>query len=121
MIVFLLVLLVLVAGLVAAAVLGWGRGASIGMAEATSSASGPQLPDELPVTSEALARVRFDRALRGYRMDQVDAVIDRLRQDIAEREARLDDFAAAAGGSFPVVSFEDDTLGLDPFRRPEDL
>ncbi len=31
--------------------------------------------------------VRFDTALRGYRMDQVDAVLDRLRARLAEVEA----------------------------------
>ncbi|MCW4602456.1 DivIVA domain-containing protein [Janibacter hoylei] len=30
--------------------------------------------------------VRFDTALRGYRMDQVDEVLDRLQQRIAELE-----------------------------------
>ena len=42
--------------------------------------------------------VRFDTALRGYRMDQVDDVLDRLQQRIAELEsareaARTDDGA----------------------------
>ena len=36
--------------------------------------------------------VRFDTALRGYRMDQVDDVLDRLQQRVAELEDR-------AGGS----------------------
>lgn len=37
--------------------------------------------------AEAIDRVRFDTALRGYRMDQVDDVIDRLQLRIAELEA----------------------------------
>jgi DivIVA domain-containing protein len=32
--------------------------------------------------------VRFDTALRGYRMDQVDAVLDQLQDRIAELEGR---------------------------------
>ena len=45
-----------------------------------------------PVLSEDFAAgeitaVRFDTALRGYRMDQVDAVLDRLQTRIAELEA----------------------------------
>lgn len=37
--------------------------------------------------AEAIDRVHFDTALRGYRMDQVDEVIDRLQLRIAELEA----------------------------------
>ncbi len=45
-----------------------------------------------PVHSEDCAAgeitaIRFDTALRGYRMDQVDAVLDRLQTRIAELEA----------------------------------
>ena len=45
-----------------------------------------------PVLSEGfgpgeISAVRFDTALRGYRMDQVDAVLDRLQTRIAELEA----------------------------------
>lgn len=34
-----------------------------------------------------LARVRFDTAFRGYRMDQVDAVLDRMQARLAELES----------------------------------
>lgn len=37
--------------------------------------------------AEAIEGVRFDTALRGYRMDQVDDVIDRLQVRIAELES----------------------------------
>ncbi len=37
--------------------------------------------------AEAIQAVRFDTALRGYRMDQVDDVIDRLQLRIAELES----------------------------------
>lgn len=39
------------------------------------------------VHAEDVDAVRFDTALRGYRMDQVDAVVDRLQQRLAELEA----------------------------------
>lgn len=44
------------------------------------------LPDT-PVDAAELERLRFDVAPRGYRMDQVDAVIARLQSQLAEREA----------------------------------
>lgn len=35
-------------------------------------------PGRGPVTAESLRSVRFSLALRGYRMDEVDALLDRL-------------------------------------------
>lgn len=34
-------------------------------------------------------RVRFSLGLRGYRMDQVDEVLDRLRDELAAKDARI--------------------------------
>ena len=36
-----------------------------------------------------VATVHFDTALRGYRMDQVDGVLDRLQDRLAEQEREL--------------------------------
>ena len=47
------------------------------------------------ITPEHLEEIRFDSALRGYRMDQVDALLDRLTQQL--REAR----AQASEQSYP--------------------
>jgi DivIVA domain-containing protein len=43
---------------------------------------GPLEPDDVDA-------VRFAVGLRGYRMDEVDDVLDRLAADIAERDARI--------------------------------
>jgi DivIVA domain-containing protein len=51
---------------------------------------GVPLPDD-GLTPGDLDGLRFDTALRGYRMSQVDAVIDRLRREIVDLEDRLDD------------------------------
>lgn len=60
-----------------------------------AAGTGPRaLLAEGPVTAEDLDQVRFTVAVRGYRMDEVDAVLDRLRHELADRDARL---AAAAG------------------------
>ncbi len=121
MVVFLIILAVLLIGLAAAFVLGRRAGLSMGMPEPVSSAAGRGLPPGEEITSHALGAVRFDRAVRGYRMDQVDAVLDRLRAELADREARLGELATAGGGVFPVVSLEDELRDIDHYPRPEDL
>ncbi|MGB7425886.1 MAG: DivIVA domain-containing protein [Ornithinimicrobium sp.] len=40
--------------------------------------------------SSDLDGVRLDLAFRGYRMDQVDAVLDRLRQELVSRDQEID-------------------------------
>lgn len=80
---FLLLIVILLIGLTTAAVMG-----KIGgfMSDPTSS----QAFDGLPagsLTPEDIGRVHFDQALRGYRMEQVDMVIDALSARLRELEA----------------------------------
>lgn len=49
------------------------------------------LPDG-PLAATDLARVRFGLGLRGYRMDEVDVVMDRLGAELAERDSRMAHF-----------------------------
>ncbi len=87
----LLVLLVLVvAGLVVAVAAGRIPG---GLQEETSSVPVWPLPPG-PVEAEDLDDLRFAPALRGYRMDQVDAVLDRVRQELARRDERVAELEA---------------------------
>ncbi|MFJ5860617.1 DivIVA domain-containing protein [Pseudarthrobacter sp. NPDC092439] len=58
----------------------------------------PQPPANLPpvllpshATPEDVDRVRFSVGLRGYRMDQVDQVLDDLRNQLAAREAEIEE------------------------------
>jgi DivIVA domain-containing protein len=44
-----------------------------------------------------LAEVRFPVKLRGYRMDAVDSVLDRLAEEIAGRDARIEELEIALG------------------------
>lgn len=53
------------------------------------------LPDE-PLRPVDLERVRFSMAPRGYRMSEVDAVLDRLAVELADRDRRLGELEAAA-------------------------
>ena len=55
------------------------------LSEATTTQADPVLSEEFG--SGEISSVRFDTALRGYRMDQVDAVLDQLQTRIAELEA----------------------------------
>ena len=77
---------VLVVGAFAALVVG--RVGYDPLSEPTTTQGDPVLSEEFG--SGEIAAVRFDTALRGYRMDQVDAVLDRLQTRIAELEAGPD-------------------------------
>ncbi|WP_432546826.1 DivIVA domain-containing protein [Kineococcus sp. SYSU DK004] len=85
MTVVLVALVVVVAGLVAAVVAGRVTG---GLGPSTSSRPHRGLP-EGPVAAADVDAVRFSLGLRGYRMDEVDAVLDRLREEIRERDEEL--------------------------------
>lgn len=91
MIVFLIAVLVVVVGLVVAVVVG--RVGTDSMAAPTRTASFNLPPG--PVGSNGMETVRFDQALRGYNMSQVDQVLDRLFDEIAD----LEDELARAHGS----------------------
>ena len=76
---------VVVAVVTAAAVLGRVDGS---LADATTTMSHIPLPDD-QLTEADIDELRFDTALRGYRMSQVDAVIDRLRREIGDLDDEL--------------------------------
>lgn len=50
-----------------------------------------------PVQPQDLADLRFPVTLRGYRMDAVDSVLDRLESEIAGRDARIAELEIALG------------------------
>ena len=78
---FIAVAVVLVGGFAA---LITGRMGYDPLAEATTTQREVALPEELH--ADDIADVHFDTAMRGYRMDQVDAVLDQLQRRIAELE-----------------------------------
>lgn len=55
------------------------------------------IPQEGPLTGSHLQAVRFDVAARGYRMDEVDGLLDRLASDIAVRDAVIADLRDELG------------------------
>jgi DivIVA domain-containing protein len=75
---FLAVLIVLAMGGVAAVAAG--RGAGLG--QAYDDRADVRLPADRPATGEDLRGLRFNTALRGYRASEVDALIDRLADQL---------------------------------------
>jgi DivIVA domain-containing protein len=66
------------------AVVATGRGGE--MAEVFDDRPDSRVPAQRPLTAADLEQVRFTTALRGYRMADVDALLDRLAAELAERE-----------------------------------
>lgn len=82
---FILFVGVVVVCFVAALLLGLASG---GMGGPGSSLSHEPLPDD-ELHDDDLDELTFDVTARGYRMSQVDGVIDRLRRELRERDAEL--------------------------------
>ena len=74
--------ILIVAVIGAVAVAATGRGGA--MAETFDDRPDSRVPADGPLTGQDLRRVRFSTAFRGYRMSEVDALLDRLA---AERDA----------------------------------
>ncbi len=79
---FFAILVVLVMGGVAA--LAAGRGAP--MSEAYGDRPDALVPGDGPLRAGDLRRVRFSLAFRGYRMSEVDALLDRLARQLESPE-----------------------------------
>ena len=109
---------VVVAVVTAAAVLGRVDGS---LADATTTMSHVPLPDD-QLTPADIDELRFDTALRGYRMSEVDAVIDRLRREIGDlddelaRVRQVDSALAARPSSAEAEAEKDDLTAPEPER-----
>lgn len=80
---FFALLIVLVMGGVAA--LGSGRGTP--MSPAYDDRPDALVPKDGPLRAEHVRRVRFSLAFRGYRMSEVDALLDRVARQLELAEA----------------------------------
>ncbi|HET8718123.1 MAG TPA: DivIVA domain-containing protein [Nocardioidaceae bacterium] len=91
---FFAVLVVLVLG--AVAVVAAGRGGT--MAEVHDDRPDVRVQADGPLTAQDLRRVRFSTAFRGYRMSEVDVLLDRLAAELAvpREPARAADAQPAA-------------------------
>ncbi|MGC1206500.1 MAG: DivIVA domain-containing protein [Ornithinimicrobium sp.] len=86
MILIIAILAVLAVGVIAAVIVS--RSSVPGVEAPVSTQSYPGLPSG-PVQSEDIAAIRLDLAFRGYRMDQVDGVLGRLREELAVRDREI--------------------------------
>ena len=72
------------------------------LADAPPDAADVGLPTG-PVQPEDVAALRFSMAPRGYRMAEVDDVLDRLGAELADRDRRLALLESTATGGLPPV------------------
>jgi DivIVA domain-containing protein len=84
--VMVLVIGVIVFGVAAVAA---GRGGTLG--EAYPDRPDAALPDDRALRASDLDSLRFSVGLRGYRMDEVDEVLDRVSVELEARDKRIAD------------------------------
>ena len=82
----LLLVAVAVVGVAAAVAVGRVQG---GLEEPVRSRRDNALPDGR-LTGADLEQARFSVGLRGYRMDEVDAALDRVQAELRERDAEIE-------------------------------
>lgn len=90
-----LVALVVVVAAVAMAVLGDGSA----LKDAEPDRLDDPLPPDRPLARSDIDAVRLPVAVRGYRMLDVDEVLDRLGAELAERDARIAELEASLAGA----------------------
>ncbi|MFD3805751.1 DivIVA domain-containing protein [Streptomyces sp. NPDC058611] len=96
---FLMIALVVVVAAVTLAVVGGGAEAVLPEAEPDRVADG--LPETRPVVRADIDALRLPVAPRGYRMAEVDDVLERLAAELAERDARIARLTADRDGAAP--------------------
>ena len=61
-----------------------------------------ELPDDRPVDAADLRALRISVAFRGYRMTEVDWLIDQLAQTLDERDQQLEELRARLSDAQPA-------------------
>ncbi|WP_235618682.1 DivIVA domain-containing protein [Embleya scabrispora] len=61
-----------------------------------------RMPGDRPLTSADVDHIRFPVVFRGYRMSEVDLVLDRLTGELAARDARILELEYKLAGTTPV-------------------
>lgn len=93
---FWFMLIALVAVVAAVALVALGAGGEL--SEAEPDRLRHPLPPDRPVHRADLAALRFPLVLRGYRMTDVDDVLDRVAAELAHRDARIAELEARLAG-----------------------
>lgn len=94
---FMLIALVVVVAAVALAVLGDGGP----LRDSTPDRLQDRLPADRPVVRDDIDALRLPTAVRGYRMLDVDEVLDRLGAELAERDAYIAELTSNLNGDRP--------------------
>ncbi|MGH3414773.1 MAG: DivIVA domain-containing protein [Marmoricola sp.] len=84
---FFAVLVVLLIGAIVVVAAGHGES----LAPATDDRPDLQLRPDGLLTADDLRRIRFTTAVRGYRADEVDALLERLAWELHQRERWADE------------------------------
>lgn len=63
-----------------------------------------ELPSDRALTASDLDELRLGVALRGYRMDEVDDLLDRLAREIAERDAYVEALKRQLAAPAPLAA-----------------
>src|SRR5262245_52881404 len=112
---FFTVVVVLLIGAVAVVASGrWG-----GMAEAYDDRPDMRVPADRLLGADDIESSRFAVGVRGYRMDEVDSLLERVSREVAERDRRIADLERAArpiaetqpGDGYPVHPAENPSHG----------
>ncbi|MFD7155940.1 DivIVA domain-containing protein [Kribbella sp. NPDC059898] len=75
------------------------------------------VPARQALTSTDIESARFAVGVRGYRMDEVDTLLERVAKEVAERDRRIADLERAVA---PIVeSPEGHGFTSNPYRTPE--
>ena len=81
-----------------------------------------ELPDDRPVTGDDVRALRISPAFRGYRMAEVDWLLDQLARTLDERDAAISALRAGTPpgdgddidpGGVPVTAVDDDEEHAD--------
>jgi DivIVA domain-containing protein len=117
---FMLIALVAVVASVALAVLGDGGG----LRDVEPDRLEDRLPDERPVGRCDIDQLRLPVVVRGYRMADVDDVLNRLGAELTERDARITELEAERAGERAVALAKETRpegcQGSHQQPRPED-
>lgn len=94
------------------AVVATGRGGS--MIESYDDRPDALVPADGPLTASDLRAVRFTTAFRGYRMSEVDALLDRLAADLEPRQSREPRVVHLTGEDEPRSGVSSATGDVEP-------
>ncbi|MFE7188556.1 DivIVA domain-containing protein [Kitasatospora sp. NPDC057541] len=102
-----------------AALVALGGGGSL--PEAVQDRISARLPQDRPLGQGDVEALRLPMAVRGYRMDEVDDVLDRLGAELAHRDERIAELEALAAVRGAVVADDRPEPGAEPLPGLEEF